>query len=111
MIICLLSQEKTLDSVFRNTSNAVSVYLLMHVPDIVECSFSCPYAEVSYRVEVDFFLQAAPYAAAVDPGSELPLAWSMGIDVLPMCYQSINPTIELIQCLEPGAIKVVKEAD
>ena len=100
-------QEKALDTVVRSTSNAISVYLLLHVPDIVECSFICPYAEISYKVEVEFFLQKVDGT----DGESDPLAWSMGIDVLPMCYQSINPSIELIQCLEPGSIKVIKSIE
>ena len=99
-------QEKALDTMARGTGNAVSVYLLLHVPDVVECSFSCPYAQVSYRVEVDFFL-----GGGGGEGGEQPLAWSMDIDVVPLCYQSINPTVELIHCLEPGAIKIIKAVE
>ena len=40
-----------------------------------------------------------------------PLAWSMNIDILPLCYQSINPLVEVMHCLEPGAIKVLKTTE
>ena len=61
-------------------------------------------------MEVDFFLSQA------DPGQgpgqeELPLAWSMNVDIVPLCFQSINPMVELLQCLEPGATKVIKVTD
>jgi len=94
-------QDKVLIAVSRNTRDAISMNLQLHIPNGITCDFSCPILDVSHVLEVEFFAEAVDEKQLQNKEQSIePQTWSIPVVILPQ-KKAVNAFAEFNACLEP----------